>query len=223
VLKVNNSVFVTGGTGYIGTRLIPKLLYHNFKVTALARESSLKNLPQGCTPVTGNALDRSSYMDKIAPAETMVHLIGTAHPGPGKKDEFEKIDKVSIEEAAAAAKLAGVKHFIYLSVAHPAPVMKDYIDVRVYGENLLRESGMSATFIRPWYVLGPGHYWPYPLVPAVKLFEFIPFLRKSAKRLGFINIKQMLASLTHAVRNPPSGIRVIEVPEIKKIYARRGH
>lgn len=221
--RVNNIVFVTGSTGYIGKRLIPKLLAHNYKVTALSRESSVKNLPEGCTPVTGNALDSNSFRDKISPAETLIHLIGTSHPGPGKKEEFQKIDKVSIEEAVEAAKHAGIKHFIYLSVAHPAPVMEDYIEVRMYGEKLLRESGIDSTFVRPWYVLGPGHWWPYPFLPLIKLLEYLPFTRSGAKRLGFINIKQMLSALTHAVRNPPSGVRVIDVPEIKKIYARRGH
>src|SRR4051794_8852670 len=59
----------------------------------------------------------------------------------------------------------GIDHFIYLSVAHPAPVMQSYIEVRAQCEASLRASGLNATFVRPWYVLGPGHHWPILLKP----------------------------------------------------------
>jgi len=44
--------------------------------------------------------------------------------------------------------------FIYVSVAHPAPVMSDYIAARLEAEALLRDSGMKVTILQPWYVLG---------------------------------------------------------------------
>ena len=62
---------------------------------------------------------------------------------------------------------AGVQHFVYISVAHPAPMMKAYIEVRSQCEAMIRQSGMNATILRPWYVLGPGHRWPYLLLPIV--------------------------------------------------------
>jgi uncharacterized protein YbjT (DUF2867 family) len=60
----------------------------------------------------------------------------------------------------AAAEANRFQHFVYVSVAHPAPAMKAYIEVRSRCEEIIRASGLNTTILRPWYVLGPGHYWP---------------------------------------------------------------
>ena len=85
-----------------------------------------------------------------------MHLIGVPHPSPAKAQQFQEIDLVSIGVATKAAREAGVQHFVYLSVAHPAPMMKAFIEVRRQGEEMIRQIGAKATFVRPWYVLGPG-------------------------------------------------------------------
>ncbi len=153
-----HKVFITGGTGYLGRRLIEKLLTQGHEVRALVRPGSENKLPPGCKAILGNALDSSSYASQIAPADIFVQLVGVAHPSPAKAKEFRSIDFVSATEAIKVAPEAGIKHFIYLSVAHPAPMMKAYIQVRSECERLLRDSGMNATILRPWYVLGPGHW-----------------------------------------------------------------
>jgi len=99
-------VFVAGGTGYIGRPLIELLLKDGHSVTGLTRPGSEGKLPAGCTPILGNALDADSYQSRVAPADTFVHLVGVAHPGPGKGQQFREIDLKSIECAVAAAKVA---------------------------------------------------------------------------------------------------------------------
>ena len=103
------------------------------------------------------------------------------------------------------------------SVAHPAPMMKAYIEVRSEGERLIRESGLRATILRPWYVLGPDHRWPYLLVPAYKLFEMLPSTRESAQRLGLVTLQQMINALLDAVENPSNNHHIVEVPEIRRL------
>jgi uncharacterized protein YbjT (DUF2867 family) len=215
-----HSVFIAGGTGYIGTRFIPELLARGHAVRALVRQGSEHKLPAGCTPVHGNALDASTFLHLIHPADTYVHLVGVAHPGPAKANLFKTIDLVSIQQAVLATKQARISHFVYVSVAQPAPVMKEYIAVRAEGERLLRDSGMNATILRPWYVLGPGHRWPYLLKPVYWVMEKIPATRGQAKRLGLVTLGEMVSSLMVAVEHPPRGVRVIEVPEMKKRLSR---
>lgn len=154
-------------------------------------------------------------MNSVRPTDTFVHLVGVAHPSPAKAAQFREIDLVSIQAAVKAASSAEVNHFIYLSVAQPAPVMKVFQEIRAQGEKLIRASGMNATFVRPWYVLGPGHRWPLPLVPVLWLAERLPQFRESAQRLGFVTIHQMVSALVWAVDNPPNGIRILGVPEIR--------
>jgi uncharacterized protein YbjT (DUF2867 family) len=78
-----------------------------------------------------------------------VQLVGVSHPNPSEAVQFRSVDLVSGKGAIQAAKQAGIAHFIYLSVAQPAPMMKPYIAVRAECEDILRQSGMNATILRP--------------------------------------------------------------------------
>jgi len=212
-------IFITGGTGYLGSRLIPLLAQRGHSVTALVREGSENKLPAAAQTVSGDALQPYSYTRHVRGADTFVHLIGVAHPSPSKAKGFREIDLVSAQVAVKTAKDAGVRHFIYLSVAHPAPMMKEYIAVRSEGEAAIRASGMAATFVRPWYVLGPGHRWPYVLLPFYWVCGWLPPTREGARRLGLVTLPQMLNTLVWAVENPPGDVRVLDVPRIREFKA----
>ena len=209
-------MFVTGGTGYLGRRLIPRLLARGHRVRALARLGAEGRLPSGCDVRGGDALDATTFASAVAPADTFVQLVGTPHPSPAKAKEFVAVDLASIRASAAAARDAGIGHFVYVSVAHPAPVMKAYIAVRAEGEALLAAAGLRATILRPWYVLGPGHRWAVALVPLYWMAERVPATRDTARRLGLVTLAQMVAALVYAVEHPPETTRVVEVPEIRR-------
>jgi uncharacterized protein YbjT (DUF2867 family) len=211
-----HDVFVTGATGYMGRALIPALLDRTHRVRALVRHGSEGKLPAGVGAILGNALDPTTFRDRVAPADTFVHLVGTPHPAPWKGPQFRAVDLVSIRAAVAAAVHGGVSHFIYLSVANPAPIMRDYIAVRVEGESLLRSAAMRATIVRPWYVLGPGHYWPFALAPVYGVLERLRPTREMATRLGLVTLEEMVRTLVSAVEHPPAELRIVEVPEISR-------
>jgi uncharacterized protein YbjT (DUF2867 family) len=210
-----HSVFVTGGTGYLGRPLITALLERGHTVRALIREESRNKLPPGCLPILGNALDGSSYATQIRPADTFVQLVGVAHPSPAKAAQFRNVDLVSASGAIRAAIAAGIRHFVYLSVAQPAPMMKAYVEVRAECETMIRQSSLNSTMLRPWYVLGPGRRWPYALMPMYWLLEQFPWTRDGARRLGLVTLEQMKLALLEVVENPCQGIRILEVPQIR--------
>jgi uncharacterized protein YbjT (DUF2867 family) len=209
-------VFIAGGTGYMGQRLIPKLLERGHAVRALARPGSEGKLPPGCEAVAGDALRAASYAHAVAPADTFIHLVGVPHPSPAKAAQFRAVDLPAALASIQAAFAADVAHFVYVSVAHPAPAMRAYVEVRSECERVLAESGLNATILRPWYVLGPGHRWPYLLLPAYWLAERIPATRSGARRLGLVTLAQMVNALAAAVENPCQGMRFLEVPQIRE-------
>jgi len=188
-------------------------------VRALARHGSEHKLPHGCKMIPGNPLDKNSFASQIASAETFVQLIGVTHPSPAKKDQFRAVDLVSARASIEAAREAGIKHFVYVSVAQPAPVMRAYIAVRQAGEARIRESAIPATILRPWYVLGPGHCWPYFLVPFYALAERLPPTREIASRLGLVTLEQMVGALVAAVERGPQDVRILDVPAIRAAHA----
>ena len=208
-------VFVTGGTGYLGRPLISALLARGYDVHALVRAGSEARLPPGAKPIVGDALDETTFGSAIPAGAAVVHLVGTPHPNPSKAAEFLRVDLGSIRATSAAARRAQARHLVYVSVAHPAPVMRAYIAARREGEALVASTGIAATILRPWYVLGPGHYWPYLLIPAYTILRRLPSTRETALRLGLVTRRAMVAALLRSVVDPPqNGTRIVCVPEI---------
>jgi len=209
-------VFVTGGTGYIGTRLIPALLARGHRVRALARSRSVDRVPAGAVTHVGDALDERSFVAALGPFDTLVHLVGTPHPGPAKAAEFLRVDLASVQASVRAAREAAVAHFIYLSVARPAPVMAAYIAARAAGEQAIADARLTATVLRPWYVIGPGHRWPLLLKPFYAIAELVPAWRGGARRLGLVTLDQMVRAIVRAVEQPPpwGTIRIVDVAGI---------
>jgi len=70
--------------------------------------------------------------------------------------------------------------------------------------------------VRPWYVLGPGHRWPYLLAPGYWIAERLPPTNNTARRIGLVTLGQMASALIAAIEAPAEGIRIVEVPEIRR-------
>lgn len=208
-------VFVTGGTGYIGSRLIPALIARRHRVTALVRPGSERKAPSNAETLVGDPFNRATFAHGIAAGDTVVQLVGVPHPSPSKAQQFLDVDLRSALETIAAASTARAGHFVYVSVAQPAPVMREYQAARRKAEEALATTGMRRTILRPWYVLGPGHRWPYMLLPLYWLMERLPATRERASRLGLVTIDQMIAALVFAVEHPPDHERILSVPQIR--------
>jgi uncharacterized protein YbjT (DUF2867 family) len=184
---------------------------------AVVRPGSETKTSAAGSVIIADPLKEDSYTESIRGCDTFIHLIGVAHPSPAKAAQFRAIDLPSVQVAVKAARDAGVRHFIYLSVAQPASMMQAFIAVRAEGEALIRASEMKATFVRPWYVLGPGHWWPYALLPFYWVAEPLPPTRDAARRLGLVTLSQMLNALVWSVESPPDDVRILDVPKIREV------
>lgn len=211
------TIFLTGGTGYIGTRLIKKIIDRGHEVIALVRSGSENKVPPGAKVVVGDPFNASSFQNAIPENSVFVQLLGVSHPSPKKKTLFRTIDLVSVKASVDAAAIAKVSHFVYVSVSmSPSKIMKDYQDVRKEGEAYCLSKNLNCSFIRPWYVLGPGHWWPVLLLPFYGLAELVPLWRESARAKGLVTIKQMLKTILNLVESAPQQMNVIEIAQIRK-------
>jgi uncharacterized protein YbjT (DUF2867 family) len=215
-------VLITGATGYLGRALSEALVAHGHFVRGLVRTGSEGRLAAGVDAWPGDALAASSIAQALSGCDTLVQLVGTPHPAPWKQRQFEQVDAVSAQAAARAAAEQGRPHFVYVSVAQPAPSMKGYIRVRAACERELARQQLPRTILRPWYVLGEGHRWPCVLLPVYRLLEQFKSTREGALRLGLVTHQQMIHALVWAVENPPADCRVLDVPAIRAVPGMAG-
>lgn len=201
----------------MGTRLIKRLLGHKHQVIALVRKGSEHKVPAGAKIITGDPFDADDFQRLIPAGSVFVQLLGVAHPSPKKAKQFKDIDLRSVKASADAASHAGVAHFIYVSVAlEPSRLMEAYQQTRKEGEEYCLEKKLNCTFIRPWYVLGPGHWWPIILLPFYGLAELTPALRKKARTKALVTINQMLNTLINTIESPASLLRILEIKDIRR-------
>jgi nucleoside-diphosphate-sugar epimerase len=212
------AVVVNGATGHIGRALAQALAGRGHRVRALVRAGSAGRVPPGVEPLTGDAFDGACVRAALRPGDTLVHLIGTPHPNPSKAAEFVRVDLGSARVAIEAARARGCAHFVYVSVAQPAPVMQAYLKARAQAEQLIAQAQLTATVLRPWYVLGPGRRWPLALLPFYALAERVPRWREQAERLGLLTLDQMVHAMIVAIEAPPPAgtVRVLDVPAMRR-------
>jgi uncharacterized protein YbjT (DUF2867 family) len=208
-------VAITGATGYLGRALSTTLLARGHRVRALVRPGGAPRAAAGTRPLEIDVFDVAQLAPALRGADAAVHLVGTPHPNPRKAAQFLSVDFASAQVCAQAAVAAQVGHFVYVSVAQPAPLMHAYVDARRAAEAAIVATGLTSTFVRPWYVLGPGHRWPYLLLPFYALARRLPATRAGACRLGLVTLAQMTRALAQAVENPPARTRILEVPQIR--------
>ena len=161
-------VFVTGGTGYIGSAVVSELVQVTHHVTGLARsaekETELENL--GATPVRGDLRDVSSFRDIAAEHDTIIHI--AFEHGP----EGYTADRAVMEAILSAASAASdPRHVIYtsglwvLGTVSQAPVDEDAstnqpvqrVKWRPPHERLVLDAAtdsMTTSVIRPGMVYG---------------------------------------------------------------------
>ena len=147
---------MTGGTGYVGGRLIPLLEREDGAVRCLARdpEKMRSRVRPSTEIVRGDVLDPASLGRALRGVHTAYYLV---HLMSGSKD-FEREDREAARNFAAAAGEAGVRRIIYLGGLgdDDAPGLSPHLRSRHEVGKLLRGSGVEAVEFRASVVIGAG-------------------------------------------------------------------
>jgi nucleoside-diphosphate-sugar epimerase len=144
---------VTGGTGFVGSHLIDAALAAGHEVQALTRRD--QEARDGVAWVAGSLEDRSALERLVGGADAVVHVAGVI--GAPDKAGFDKgnVDGTLVMLAAATA--GGVKRFVHVSsLAAREPKLSLYGASKARAEELVHNSGLDWSIIRPPAVYGPG-------------------------------------------------------------------
>jgi uncharacterized protein YbjT (DUF2867 family) len=204
-------VLVTGATGYIGGRLVPKLLEAGYQVRCLVRDANrLQGRPwtEQVEVVEGDALRPETLpaaMEGVSAAYYLIHSLSDT-------SNYRERDVVVARNFSQAAKAAGVERIIYLGgLGDPEARLSAHLSSRQETGAALREAGVPVTEFRAAVIVGSGSL-SFEMVRY--LTERLPVMicpRWVYTRIQPIAIQDVLSYMVRALEVPASAGQIVEI------------
>ena len=208
---VDKRIVITGATGFIGTRLLERLPTEFKKRTLclVRRDSNIKKIEWlGLKYAFCDLLEKDSLADVLSKDDIVLHIAGIADIDNKK---MEQVNIGGMKNLLEAARIKGIKSMIYISSVNAKLKKGPYAMSKFRAEDLLRNSGIDCTIIRPTLVYDDyGNKEVRNLVNMVKRLKFFPVIGNGNYRLQPIHVDDLAELIILALKNRPKE-RLIEV------------
>jgi uncharacterized protein YbjT (DUF2867 family) len=205
------NVLVTGATGYIGARLVPRLLEKGHRVRCLARNPeklSLSSSP-GVEAVRGDVLVPETLPASLAGIDVAYYLVHSMTTGSGA---FREKDRLAAANFARAAAEAGLKRIIYLGgLGHDGPLLSRHLQSRQETGDVLRQGPVPVTELRAAIIVGAGSASFEIVRDLVRRLPVMVCPRWVRSRCEPIAIGDVLAYLVGVLEEPRSVGQILEI------------
>jgi uncharacterized protein YbjT (DUF2867 family) len=206
-------ILLTGGTGFIGSRIVRALRVEDRAVRALVRDQADAGRLQalGCETVVGDMTDAASLRAAVEGCDTVIHLVAILQ---GKPSEFDRVMTQGTRDLVAAAQEAGVRRFVLMSALGFDDQTKDlvpYYRAKWQMEQDVKASGLEHVIFRPSFVFGPGAGALEQFKKIAKLAPVTPIVGPGTQRIQPIWVDDVAAYYAAAVDKPEAANRTFEL------------
>lgn len=184
--------FITGSTGFIGTNLTEKLLQEGWQIRALVRDKLKFRLPEhkNLELIEGDLADQASLDKGVNNVDIVFNLAAGLPYHNFSKEQYTQANVEGVKNLLKASKKGKIKRLVHISTVgiygptSTKPVNEQsklnakglYPETKLKGEQLVKESGLPFTIIRPTIGYGPQDTRP----------GFLDLFRLIKKRLFFL-------------------------------------
>lgn len=202
------SIFLTGGSGFVGSATLAELTGRGHRVHALVRDQPIDR--PGVTTVKGGLEDTAALDAGLAGCDAVVHLVGIIRETGTQT--FERIHVEGTRHVVERAKAAGVRRFVHQSALGARPDSASrYATTKFAAEELVRHSGLDWTVFRPSVIFGPdgefvkmvaafarGERAPYAFMP----YFGVGVVGHTPRKLQPVDVRDVARALADAVERP---------------------
>jgi len=205
-------ILVTGGTGFVGSRIVHALRAEGRDVRALVRrpERGAHLASLGVELATGDVTDPASLAAAADGCTHVVHLVAILK---GKPHDFERVMTRGTQNVIAAAKGAGSERFVLMSALGTTVTTKDvvpYFGAKFAMEQDTIMSGLEYTIFRPSFVFGRGGALA-TFVKQVKYSPIVTVIGSGKQRVQPIWIDDVAEHFARALDTPAAANKTFEI------------
>jgi NADH dehydrogenase len=202
-MTIPRALFVTGGAGFVGRRLLAELRATGRPIVALDRSGSLAEPAAeiGVRVVRGSLLEPETYRDALRSCETVIHL--AAATGKASAHDHFLINTRGTEILLEACQQAGVANFLFVSsIAATFPDLRGYhyAQAKLQAEGAVLRSKLRPAILRPTVILGPGA----PLLRPLEKLALLPLIvlpGAGRARVQPIHVDDVVRAIVTVVRD----------------------
>jgi len=206
-------VFLTGATGFVGRRMLRRLLDDGHFVRALVRDlQKARELEhRGVELAAGDVVTGAGVDDGVRGCEAVIHLVGII--AENESNTFDRVHHLGTKNVVEAAKRACVRRFVQMSaLGVRADGVAEYQTSKWRGEEEVRNSGIPYCILRPSLIFGPGDGFVTQMIATMRsapLFRPVP--GNGSPRFRPIFIDDVTACFAEALTSDAATNQTIEL------------
>jgi NADH dehydrogenase len=211
------SICVLGGTGFLGTRLVARLIKDGHQVTVLSRDREqhkhLLVLP-GLTLQNCDVYDEAQLSERLRGKDVAINLVGILNERGFGGRGFARAHAELTQVLLQAARSAGVPRLLQMSALKAATdAPSHYLRSKGQAERLIRESGTTLdwTIFQPSVMFGPGDSFLNRFAGLLASIPFIFPLPKPNARLQPVLVDDVVDAMLHCLRGGSSSRQTYEL------------
>jgi uncharacterized protein YbjT (DUF2867 family) len=208
-------ILVTGGTGFVGPKIVHALRQRDLPVRALVRTPSSRSAATlaawGAELVQGDVTDAAGLGRASDGCEVVVHLVAIRQGG---EEEFRRVMEQATRDLVAAAEQAGVRRIVLMSALGTSAETKDlvpYYHAKWEMEQTVERSGLEHVIFRPSFVFGRDGGILITFRKLAKLTPVTPIIGSGEQRIQPIWVDDLAAYFAAAVDKPEAAGRIFEL------------
>jgi NADH dehydrogenase len=222
-------ILVTGGTGFVGQRIVHALRAEDRAVRCLVRSPKRARTLEawGCELALGDVTDPESLISAVSGCDAVIHLVAIIS---GRPPAFERVMTQGTLNVLAAAQSEGIRRFVLMSALGTREETKDlvpYYRSKWAMERAVVESGLEFVIFRPSFVLGPGGGVMPQFSRMVRYLPVLPIAGAGTQRIQPIFVEDVATFFSRSLDLPEAANRTFSLcgPEVvtwNEFWARLG-
>jgi uncharacterized protein YbjT (DUF2867 family) len=206
-------ILVTGGTGFVGPKIVHALRTEQRDVRALVRrvERGRRLAALGAELAVGDVTDPASLEAAAAGCTHVVHLVAIIR---GRPADFQRVMVDGLRNVVAAAGAAGVERFVLMSALGTSEATKDtvpYFGAKWQMEQAVKASGLEHVIFRPSFVFGRDGGALPTFMRQVRLSPVVTVIGSGRQRSQPIWVDDVAAYFARGVELPAAANRTFEL------------